>query len=331
MEKIQIFDNTDADKEFYENGFVKYGSIDNKTVADLIALSDFLDIPDYNGCDYNCGMNSDIYDLRKRMQDGIIRIISTQITDLLRDFSTYSATFVNKNPNDNCFVHAHQDFTYSREPKIPSVMCWIPLVNVDIHNGAMGFIPKSHTFYNHIRAFPFPFAKTAVTENEIKLMSYFKIVDMKAGELLFFMNNTVHGSFGNYSNSCRYAVTINFHKNGEKILAYVHNPKTEGKTLLKFEVDQDFIVENNNVLLHEMYNKGEISLSIPVKEEIPYKTEEISWENIENKLKTNHIEPDAEYTKIVDKYIIHQRNTKIKHTIKDSIYNFIQKLKSIKS
>lgn len=326
MELMQVFKNFDRNREFYEKGFVKHGNINSSLVTELIAFSDMLDIPDYNGCDYNCGMNSDEYHLRKRMQDGILEKISAHITELLDGFVTYSATYVNKYPNDNCFVHAHQDFTFSREPNVPSVMCWIPLVDVDIQNGAMGFIPKSHTFYNHIRAFPFPFAKTSVSENEVRLMSYFEIIDMKAGELLFFMNNTIHGSFANYSNSCRYAITINFQKVGEQILAYIHNPKTNGQTILKYEVHQDFIVENNNLLIQEMYNKGEIKVNMPVVDEITYITEEVSWENIESKLKKNKIEPNPVYTEIVNKYLIFQQNIKDRNTIKDKVYSLIKKI-----
>jgi hypothetical protein len=308
----EIFKDDNSNKTFFERGFLKYGHLNQDLVSRLIALSDKLDIPDYNGCDYNCGMNSDIYDKRKQMHDGIIALIADQITNLLVNFKTYSATFVNKNPNDNCFVHAHQDFTFSNEPDIPSLMCWIPLVDVDINNGAMGLIPKSHTFYNHIRAFPFPFAKTSITENEIKLMPYFEIVDMKAGELLFFMNSAIHGSFGNYSNTCRYAITINFYKKNEKILAYIHNPKTNGKTMLKFEVAEHFIVDNNNLLIQEMYNNGTINVNLPLMEEIPFVTEEVSWENIEHKLKSNLLEPNPLYLKLVEEYLSFQNKKKNK-------------------
>ena len=319
---IKIFKEDNCNEAFFKNGYLKYGKIENDLVTALLNLSDELNIPDYNGCDYNCGMNSDIYSLRKRMHDGILKLLSKPILGLLDDFSAYSATFVNKYPNDNCFVHAHQDFTFSREPEIPSLMCWIPLVDVNIHNGAMGFIPKSHRFYKHIRAFPFPFAKTAVTENEIKLMSYFDIIDMKAGEMVFFMNSTIHGSFGNYSKECRYAITINFSKQNEKLLAYIHNPKTKGKTILKFEVNQEFIVENNNLLIQKMYDNGNIDIGIKESDEILYTTEEASWENIEQKLKTNHIQANPEYVKIVNNYLAYQKSEKIKHTLSEYLKRF---------
>ena len=83
-------------------------------------------------------------------------------------------------------------------------MCWIPLCDVDIENGAIGFIPKSHKLYNYKRAFPFPASYTPIVSNELELMNYLEILDMKAGEMVFFNNLTVHGSFANYGNTVRH-------------------------------------------------------------------------------------------------------------------------------
>lgn len=306
-----------AEEEFLDRGFVNYGHIDGADVQKLIALSDELNIPDYLGCDYNCGMNSDIYSLRKKMQESIIDILRPYYSKMLQDHEAYSATFVNKNPNDNCFVHAHQDFTYTDETEEPSIMCWIPLVDVDIDNGALGFIPKSHAFFDHIRAFPFPFAKTAIMDNEVKLMSYFEIVPMKAGEMLFFMNNTIHGSFANYTDKCRYSLSINFYNKKKPILAFVHNPKTAGNTMFKYEVENDFIVKYNNPMLLEMFAKGKLDIAIEPVEEITYSTAAKSWEDIKNHLDKHNIKPNKEYQQLIKKYRSHQ----LKQKIKDKIWN----------
>lgn len=327
MNTLNIFRDKKYNEDYHNLGYVKIGKLDNSAIEELIFLSDTLNIPDYLNCDYNCGMNSDQYLLRKKMQDGIVKIVMPFFKDIFYDFLPYSATFVNKYPNDNCFVHAHQDFTYTNEPEIPSIMCWIPLVDVGIENGAMGFIPESHKFFDHIRAFPFPLAKSAITEHEVELMSYFKIIDMKAGEMVFFMNNTIHGSFGNYSDICRYALAINFYKKGEKIYAYVHNPSTKGKTVFKYEVTENFIVENNNVLIIQQYNEGKINLNVLPVAEMPYLIDEDkSWVNLERKLRSVNAEKDIRYEKIVDEYISFQKKEKMKYGIKKIIYDAYKKI-----
>lgn len=327
MKPIKIFINDNDNNIFYTEGFVKTGMINNDTVNELLNISDNLNIPDYLNCDYNCGMNSDQYELRKKMQDSIVKLIQPYFVDILDDFLPYSATFVNKNPNDNCFVHAHQDFTYTREPEVPAVMCWIPLVDVDLSNSAMGFIPKSQRFFNHIRAFPFPFAKSAITEYEIDLMAYFKIINMKAGEMVFFMNNTIHGSFGNYTDKCRYAIAVNFYKNGEKIYAYIHNPETNGNTIFKYEVNDNFIVENNNVFIHQQYQKGKMVVNVHPTGESKYEIDQdLSWRNLANKLEAFNISLNSDYKKMVDNYKKFQQHEKIKQNIKDKIYNIYRKI-----
>ena len=318
----KAFTDENINKFFYENGFVKHGQIDKKTVDDLINLSENLKIPDFVGCDFNCGMNSDIYDARKAMQDNLTNILMPFFEPLLDNYSSYSSSFVNKNPNDKFLILAHQDFSYTREPEIPSIMCWIPLVDVDINNGAIGFIPKSHLMYDYNRAFPFPAYYTPVVKNEIELMNYVKIIDMKAGEMVFFMNNTIHGSFANYTDKVRYAININFVKKGEKIYAYIRNPKTDGATLLKYEVDKYFLVRHNNPTFLEMYKNGKIELPEKPTEEVPFGNYDTSWSAVKQKLDELNIKEEARNKTYVDKFKRQQFN----HKIKEKIYYSLLKL-----
>lgn len=323
---IKVFKDTDVNNEFYENGFVKHGKIDNKAIETLIGLSKSLDIPDFIGCDFNCGMNSDILESRKKMQDNLTNILMPFFEPLLDNYYPYSSSFVNKNPNKKFLILAHQDFSYTRETEIPSIMCWIPLVDVDINNGAIGFIPKSHLLYNYYRAFPFPASYTPIVKNEVELMKYLDIIDMKAGEMVFFMNNTVHGSFANCTSDIRYAININFVKNGEKIYAYIRNPKTYGKTLLKFEVDKYFLVRHNNPSIEEMYQNGKIDLPQQPIEEFSFGNYDTSWKHVAQKLHTLNIHPIARNEPYVYKFKLQQ----FTHKVKETIYYSLQRINPLK-
>lgn len=312
MPDIKLFKDLNIDAEFNSRGFVKCGKIDKDTLQKLIDLNQKLNIPDYFGLGYNVGMNSNIYELRKNMQEGIINIVAPYVVTLLDDYIPYSATFHNKDTTKNLFVPAHQDFSYTREPDFPSVMCWIPLVDVTIENAAIGFIPKSHLFYDYIRAFPFPLAKTPVTENEIRLMKYFEIVPMNAGDIIFFNHKTIHGSFANNSRAERPAAGLSFVKNGEKILQYIFNPKTDGKTILVYEVERDFIARNNNLVLNKMYSNGDMQLSEKLVGEIGYVSADTSWESIERKLNEFGIYPKKENSVFVNQFNRKKRKEKLK-------------------
>lgn len=240
---------------------------------------------------------------------------------ILDNFYSYSSSFVNKNPNKKFLILAHQDFSYTREPEITSIMCWIPLVDVNIKNGAIGFIPKSHLLYNYYRAFPFPANYTPIVKNEVELMNYIKIINMKAGEMVFFMNNTVHGSFANDTANIRYAININFVKNGEKIYAYIRNPETNGQTILKFEVDKYFLVRHNNPSIEEMYKNGKIDLPQQPIDEFPFGEYDTSWKHVKQKLDSLSIQPIAENKPYVDRFKFQQ----FTHKIKENIYYSLQK------
>ena len=100
MTMIRIFKDDSADKEFQENGFVKYGSITRQAVNELKSLSNNLDIVDYVGCDFNCGMNSNIFESRKKMQENLFKILTPFFKTILVEQKVFSTSFVNKNPTD---------------------------------------------------------------------------------------------------------------------------------------------------------------------------------------------------------------------------------------
>jgi hypothetical protein len=291
-----------ANDVFFKNGYVKYGRIDDYILNEIIQLNKKLSIPDYFGCGFNVGMNSDIKELRKAMQDEIKQLIEPYTTQLLNEYESYTASFLNKLPRKDCFVIAHQDFTYTDETQYPSFMCFIPLVDTTIHNAALGFIPGSHNYYDYIRAFPFPGVPTPVTENCTALMPYFDIINMKAGEMVFFSHNTIHGSFSNYSGSPRPAVGLSFiHKNTSPYL-FIHNPKTNGKTILKYEVDNYFLVEYNNPAIKAMYESGNAHFPYPLLDEIVYNEPETGWDGIHQKLKQGGLTPNHDYENLVNRF-----------------------------
>lgn len=322
MIKEVIFQDPDLDKQFKDQGFLKYGNISPEAVAELTQLYQELNIPDFYGCGYNCGMNSDRVDLRTQMQIRINEVIYPFTSRILNDFTHYSATFVNKLPVDDCFVTAHQDFSYTDEREFPSFMCFIPMQDVDINNAALGVIPESHKFFEYVRAFPFPFGQNPVSCNDVRLMNYLKVVPMKAGEMLFFYQNTIHGSFNNYSNKERLALSFSLVKNKRNPYAFIHNPKTNGKTILKYEVDHLFITKYNNPAIMDMFINGEINIPYPLLEEFENPPLDNSWESVNAKLAEYGTPVYPENGILIDKYLKKKRRIRLKN----DLYNFAAKI-----
>jgi Phytanoyl-CoA dioxygenase (PhyH) len=302
MLTCSVLRDPQANEAFHKNGYVKIGRIDASAVQALTELNSRLSIPDYFGCGFNVGMNTDILELRRKMQDEINEIMIPYTNQMLDEFTPYTASFLNKLPRNDCFVIAHQDFTYTDETKYPSFMCFIPLVDTTLENAALGFIPGSNLYYDYIRAFPFPGVPTPVTANDTELMLYFDIIHMKAGEMVFFSHNTIHGSFSNYSNQPRPAVGMSFVKNGTQPNLFVHNPENGGKTILRYEVDRYSLVNYNNPHMKAMYESGHIDLPYPLLEEIEYTGVDTSWVGIHKKLTDGGLRPNPAYKPLIEDY-----------------------------
>lgn len=324
---MKIFKNTEIDEQFKDRGYVKYGSIDSSAVNKLIELDNSLKIPDFVGCDFNVGMNSDIHQARKMMQDNLTEILMPFFNDLLDEYDYFSASFVNKNPTERFLICAHQDFTYTEEPEVPSFMCWVPLVDTDIDNGSIGFIPKSHRFYDYKRAFPFPLSYSPVVKNELELMKYLDILDMKAGEMVFFFNNTVHGSFANYSRNVRYAINISFIKKNAQTVLYIRNPAKAEHSIIKFKADKDFLIQYNNPSILEMCKDKQVKIdNYEVLGEEPFGSYDTSWGSVQKKLDQYNITVQQRNIPYIDRFL----RLKKKEKFKDDIYSLVNKFNPFK-
>jgi len=321
--KIPFFKNKDLEDTFQKNGFVKVGKLNENSIKELIQWNQRLNIPDAFGFGYNVGMNAKNYELRKKMREVIIEIVFSEIKELLNSRIPYTASYMNKNTSKFAFVSAHQDWTFTDEAKIDSVMCWIPLIDVSINNAALGFIPYSNSFYDYVRAFPFNILKTPVFVHQEKLMHYIDIMDMKAGEIVFFNQKTIHGSFANYSNSERQALSMSFVHSDYDIYTYICNPNTKGKTMLKYKVPIDFMVTTNYPIIASMYHNNHINLETTLVDEVEVKLPSNKWEDLEQILTQHNIGIKQEQV------ILTQRMQDLRINKKESIWTSIKnKLKS---
>ena len=273
-----FFKDLDVDNEFNSKGFVVHGNISNETIKLLIDAFNLLEIPDSYGFGYNVGLNTELFEKRKAMQDKITEIISSEILPLLNNKKVFTATFMNKVANSKIFLPAHQDWTYTDEDQYDSVMCWIPLVDVTMQNGAMCFVPFSHQLFDYTRSFPFPMAQTPVDKNCNELLGYMEIVNMKAGEMVFINHKTVHASFPNSNYKDRLAVGLSIAPQNEDLFVYCLNPITQGKTKLKYLVDEYFLVNYRHPMIENKFkNSVPYDFKYPIIEETAQVLPNISW------------------------------------------------------
>jgi hypothetical protein len=276
-----FFKDLEVDNEFNSKGFVVHGNISIETIKLLTEAFNLLQIPDSYGFGFNVGLNTELFEKRKKMQDKITELVSSEILTLLNNKEIFTATFMNKVPEKKHLLPAHQDWTFTNENKHDSVMCWIPLIDVEMENGCMCFVPYSNHLFNYIRPFPFPFNDNPVYQNANKLLGYMKPQTMKAGQMVFINHKTAHASFPNHSGKNRLAVGLSIAPKNEDLHVYCLNPENQGKTILKYKVDQYFLVNHPHPEIATQYrNNLPYKFLYSVDDEIPYQLPSLNWELI---------------------------------------------------
>lgn len=279
--RINFFNDITRDELFNQQGYLVEGCISPQSIKKLSEAFENLNIPDSYGFGFNVGLNTDEKEKRKLMQDEITAIVEQEIIAILNNKYVFTATFMNKVSEKKHLLPAHQDWTFTNENKHDSVMCWIPLTDVDMNNGCMCFVPYSNQLFNYIRPFPFPFNDNPVYQNANKLLGYMKAEPMKAGQMVFINHKTAHASFPNNSGKNRLAIGLSIAPKKEDLHVYCLNPENQGKTILKYMVDKYFLVNHHHPEIAKQYRTNlHYDFLYKVADETPYHLPILSWEQI---------------------------------------------------
>lgn len=296
---ISFFKDAKIEQEFQEFGFVRFANIGNNNVHEILELNKKLNIPDDMGKNFNVGLNCNNLEKRIHMREALVNILEDFFKEITNNRFIHSATLMDKISHQYSIVPAHQDWTYTDEDKYDSVMCWIPLVDVNYKNGALGFVPKSNHFFNYIRYFPFPNNHTPVDKYNLFLMTYFDVIEMKAGDIIFFNNKTIHGSFPNLENKTRHAVALSFGINDQPLFAYLKKPNSLN-VVSKYLVDKDFSHKYNNTYIANcVKNNIAYNFDYPLLDELEISFPEINLAEIKNLLNKNNIQQNENYEKYI--------------------------------
>src|SRR5690554_2353425 len=188
----------------------------------------------------------------------IVKVCEPFITDVFPDFEVFAAHFVVKKAHSKVSFQLHQDWSSVEEYVENSVQIWIPLSLSYPENGGMGFIPKSHLFFNNYRSGSYGIPHVEVVP---KLYPYLSYLRLFPGEAAFFYNSTFHCSFINSTDEDRVAVLLNIApKNMKKI--YFHQ---DGNHVEKYEMDTVQLYERLHLL-----EKGELPHGLRLLERAPY-------------------------------------------------------------
>ncbi len=146
------------------------------------------------------------------------RTFVTPALELLHDYKFAMGDYSNK-PAGARAIECHCHSPLTSDPHSETIIAWCALVDTDAQNGAMQFIPNSHSIVpNIIGRGVIPYYKNFVEKLE---KNYMVTVALKAGEAVFFYNSILHGSHLNNSNRDRPSIILGLCPQSETPAVYL--------------------------------------------------------------------------------------------------------------
>jgi hypothetical protein len=265
-----IFKENAAQQKFEKDGYIVFDVLE-KSLVEQLRKYYYEKLNFSNDGLFKVGLYHESKQQVLEMKEFIKDVCIPSISKYLGDTRFVTASYVVKFPSPNGIVPVHQDWSFVDDEKnYYSATCWIPLVDVKMNNGAIGIIQESNNYFDNIRPSPSRYLKNVLTEHGNDIFPYLKLIEMTAGQALFFNNSTFHGSPPNNSEDVRLAVGLSFTHRDAKIVHYYLNPLKEGKTALKYDVDEDFFIKYSDPVLNTMYTNKELISDYKIIEEVSY-------------------------------------------------------------
>lgn len=190
----------------------------------------------------DAGMWNSLYNLNKedstRVSNRILSILRPELDNILENYAAPVASFMSKNANNLGICDLHRDFSILDETRFEYRNVWVPLVDINIDNGALYALPGSHRLFNY----PLPmFCKWPYTNLQNSLFKKVEIFNVKAGDLVVYADRTLHGSFLNRSTKSRPVVHMGILHPDYELAYYFMDSENFVKV---FSVPYSFYLEN---------------------------------------------------------------------------------------
>jgi ectoine hydroxylase-related dioxygenase (phytanoyl-CoA dioxygenase family) len=269
---IPIFKDEERQDSFEREGFAVFPLLSQEEVEDLKQYYSSLGLVDEKGFGFHVSMDQKDKEMCRRIREKIWKIALPRLQEHLKDFKPFVASFVAKEVNPKGLVPAHQDWSFAanEEDGYCSITCWIALVDTNLDNGGLGVIKGSHKFMMNHRPSPSPQCPVPLSEHMFSIFPYLHTFDMKAGEVLLFDNRTFHASPPNTSTNIRLAAGVGITQKDARLVHYYMKPDGTFKTMLRYDVDEDFFLKYENSILSTLFDEGKLIDGYGEAVEVPY-------------------------------------------------------------
>ena len=250
-------------RKLNENGFATLRLLESDAVEHLKRVFANSTDGDVKNTAYGMYIGLEEPDLarKRRVIDEVTKAVMPRATEYFVDCKPHLGSFLVKAPATDSYTYPHQDWTFVDTSAYRSMTVWIALTDVSESNGALGFVPGSHQFFDRPIGSPSPDFRTCTQGHEAILYEYLEFVPLKAGEAVVFDNRTIHGATPNRSESLRIAVAIGMTPREAQLYHYFLVPQSvQGctRSLARLKVDCAFFEKNTVASLKTTFDSGQM-------------------------------------------------------------------------
>lgn len=164
-------------------------------------------------------------------------LVSPYLSTIFTNYQVLGGAFVVKPAHGKGILQPHQDWNLVDETITRSFNLWIPLVDVNVENGAVFVLDRSHLEFPAYRGPGIPSTLKNVEESIWKKMHP---LNMKAGEALFYDHALIHGSPPNHTDTIRVGIVMGMMPANASMRLY-----TAGSNgIEEYECDEDFFLSH---------------------------------------------------------------------------------------
>ena len=222
-------------QQYERHGFVTAPFLDHAALEELRRL--WQDV----GPAHVDGIYSNVHDLapetNRRVDETIRRLFAGPADALFADARLGGASFLVKGTGPDSASTPHQDWNNVEEDVTESLSIWVPLVDVDVSNGALQVIPGSHRTRPSIRSLDTGSLYLPFTDD---LEPFLECVPALAGAAVIYAHNLFHGSKPNLTTSIRVSAVAGVTHVDSRLVHYRRATDASPDCFEVYEVESDF-------------------------------------------------------------------------------------------
>jgi len=284
---LPLFLDPELQAEFDREGFVILPLLGTAEVERLLEFYHSQDRGDARTPPFHYSMDHPNSEYVRRVMHELIEVVGGALRPAMYDCQVVTASFVVKEAHPQGIVPPHQDWTFVDETRFRSATVWVPLVDVDFDNGALGAIHGSHLFFpGQLRSSPSPQCKSLLSDHLWSIFPYLDVHPLRAGQAFIFDNATIHGSPPNVTSKPRIAAGIGVTRAEAGLQHTYLLPGTNPPQIETYSVEREFFTRYGNDALSKLFEKGNHPDVTPIERQ-PYMLEPISAEAMTGLIKSN--------------------------------------------